>query len=77
MCLSLCFLVACTALLSTCTGRRTPSAPAPSERLFIGYASPTGQDVLLQGLTTDGLLQTTADGRHEPRLVDVPLDHLK
>ena len=70
MCLSLCFLVACTALLSTCTGRRTPSAPAPSKRLFIGYASPTGQDVMLQGLTTDGLLQTTADGRHEPRLAE-------
>ena len=47
-----------------------PIGASSSERLFIGYASPTGQDVFLQGLTTDGLLQTTADGRHEPRLAE-------
>ena len=67
VCLSL-ILVGWTALLSSCTGRRTPSAPVSSGSLFIGYASPSGQNELLLQLTTEGLLQTRPDGRHEPRL---------
>ena len=56
---------------AACIIPRTPPTQATSDQqLSIGYPGPGGQTELLSQLTTEPLLQTTFDGRHEPRLAE-------
>ena len=59
-----------TAALSACATPTNFSESSVPKRLSVGYAAPGGQNELLLQLTTEGLLQTTPQGEHEPRLAE-------
>lgn len=56
--------------LAGCTSPSSAPRPTLPHRLSIGYAGPDGRSELLLQLTTERLLRSTLDGRHEPQLAE-------
>ncbi len=58
------------AIICGCATPSSPARPDTPHTLSIGYAGQGGQLELLQQLTTERLLRSTLDGRHEPQLAE-------